>query len=316
MECSFGGREEVEEAFKRVYSLKIYPMNKEIAPFDLYGCYHETTRFDIVRHGGKTYGYECFGGFYELLEIKDAGERCGIVISAYNNCDGYEFYEFASLEDAKDAWRRLCNLEEAPGLVRAIRCGFIKPWFYARAGEMILQDQVASPWLEDHPTYRMRSRFVVKDCLKNRRIKTCMGVKPGVDGRRLTVYWSDGTQSVVWEGEEARDIAPLNGRTLWQHEAMEKFQELLAGRLDLLTVQTPDGRDISIYVGELSPRKSPVLCSVQQRFDGTEVAEALVSARMIKIPSEKKAGGSRKQAVFVTTVGVDAILEEVRKNEI
>ncbi len=226
-----------------------------------YGLY---TRFDIVQHKYAGGG----GGYIEALEIKDAPDcRCGFVIHNYVSTAGSSFYEFEDLYSANAAFEKswgACadkNLQISPGFVRRVACSPRLPWFYAVGDQHITGDVVFPDCIMEDPVYRFGRKFVVSGRDSGQRITECIGVHlecdPYSTGRHdkkpscRVIFFEDGT---VWrEGSGETKPEPLRSDQLWIHEAVQKFESFLAGKIMGFTVELMDG---SKFVGRLAKGKS------------------------------------------------------------
>jgi hypothetical protein len=224
------------------------------------------TRFDAEQHAYA--GGGC--GYVEVLEIKDAPDgRCGIVISYCG--PGFEsFSEWESLPDAMAAFKKLRwsgrqkredDFEGLAGFKRFVNCGELTPWFYALGEQALVGDYVFPGTLQDDPVYRIGRKFVVRDRRdKNAipRIKTCLGTSSKKNYR--VIYWDDGTSACYYQGDMMP--RPLHEKELWITEAMQKFQEMLAGRSTTFSIDLLDG---TVFTGKIKVSKKSA--SVAGRYE-------------------------------------------------
>lgn len=206
------------------------------------------TRYDIKQHnyaGGH-------GGYFEVLEISNPPDmRCGIVIYEYSSDKGREFTEWNSLDEALQAFEKYfhgASLKTLPGFKRHVSCGALVPWFYAVGEELLVGDYTFPDGLQDDPVFRFGKKFVVFDRDNIPTIKTCMGTRfvskrdsySGKEIQERIVHWHDGT---LWRDDTfGRDQPrPLEEDELWITEAVQKFKQMLAGKIDEFSIDLLGG---------------------------------------------------------------------------
>ncbi len=241
----------VKKALGDIESIDI-PFTKQVKSIG-HGCYGKYTRYDIIQHeyaGGH-------GGYMEVLEIKNPPDgKCEFVIHEYFGGCGSRFWEFTELEYAIAAWKkdwtdlsRARDLSKIKGLIRAVKCGCLSPWFYAVADQFLMGDFVFPDVVAEDPIFRFGRKFVINDD-GIFTIKTCMGVynriyESDYDRKKKEykrVYWDDGTFNDYWNNDDCRrNLKPLDDNQLWVVEAMDRFRELLNGDRKGFTIEFQDG---------------------------------------------------------------------------
>ena len=223
------------------------------------------SRFDVKQHkyaGGR-------GGYIEVLEIENVPDgRCGVVVHEYSSAIGSVFYEFSSLEKAKKAWNR--RLEEgkdikgADGLVRAVNCVGLEPWFYAMADQTLKGDFVFPDVVEEDPVYRLGRKFIIHEESKLPQIKTCMGIAnreaqtcyPRNTKKYKVIFWDDGTVIDEWYSHFRGEIIPFDEAETWIKEAIAKFHDILTGEEMRGTINFANGDKLLIRLQRGAKNKS------------------------------------------------------------
>lgn len=276
--CIHGKVEEVKEALLNVKDLSL-PVTHEIEV--IHGGYGARSRFDVMQLKYAGGGHGGCGGYFEILDIKNPPDgRCGVIIDEFDVEKGFRFHEFDSVEHALMAWKEHFGaFASADGCIRTVTCGKLAPWFYAVATQALWKDFAFPSRLGDDPVYRPGVEFVVKDRDTGIRvIKTCMGMNWESRGEEKcrVVWWDDGTTS---KGSELEHIRPLRGQKLWQFEAGKMFDRLLKEEIETMRILTPDGKVITVSVGEAAPNQCLTLDSTQQTLWGEAKPEALIKAK-------------------------------------
>lgn len=284
-----------------------------------HGGYGHLSRFNIkqIKYAGGGHG-GC-GGFIEILKIKNPPDgRWGVVIHEYDTREGHKFHEFTSIKAALEAWEGDFSLvAKAPGCMRSVVCGGLSPWFYAVANQALWKDYAFPNWLCDDPVYRPGRKFVVKDpILRIEEVKVCLGMSEVWYGEEKSrrVWWDDGT---IFKEDELRYVRPLNRRDFWQEKVRELFDQVLAGKIDTMRIQTADGKVISIEAGK-SASCCLTLDSQQQTLSKEEKLEAL-----IKVQSRKRIKGGKRSkkppiviAVATTVIAGEKVSWTIEKEKI
>lgn len=251
-----------DEKAQALEALKLFryigpPVSKQVKLVG-HGFYGEYSRFDIVQrkyHGD--HGY-----YVESLEIKDAPDgRCGCVLHEYIVGSGHYFYEFETAEQADAAyectgWSSPLNtsveerVKAIAGFKRQVKCGPRLPWFYAVGDQHIAGDIVFPDCIMEDPAYRFGRPFVIRGYDGDLRVSECIGVSvecSPYDSNKLrrVVFFEDG---FIWREGEGRPPEPLRGDQLWIHEAILKFERVLAGKLTNFVIEFMNG---SNFVGRL-----------------------------------------------------------------
>ncbi len=241
-----------------------------------HGAYVGYSRYDLQQHeyAGSMHTY------IEVLEIKDAPDgRWGIVFYEYNPYEGCSFSEWATVEDARAAFKAFVNhphaIREKPhqlaGFKRLVRCGPMTPWFYAIGDEELVGDYTFPHGLQDDATYRFGRKFVVCDGEGTPSVRTCMGTRlfkekdrnyPYAERQYRIIYWNDGSSWRESAGSRHGVPRPIEDGELWIAEAVEQFRELLAGKCTDFFIKFTDGTQ---FVGKLAEVKRRASC-VQGRY--------------------------------------------------
>lgn len=274
--------EKVTEALKLFRDIE-QPTSKRVKLVG-HGAYGMYTRFDITQHkyaGGH-------GGYIETLEIKDAPDgRCGSVLHDYNTSTGHAFYDFDGMESAIVAFEKFWssrdiheNIKNSLGFKRYVYCGPRLPWFYAVGDQHIAGDIVFPDCIMEDPVYRFGRKFVVYKRDEGPRITECVGLhmeRPYSSGcyddkkPLRVVFFEDGT---IWrEGHGEPVPQPLRGDQLWIHEAIQKFENFLAGKASQFAIEFIDG---SRFLGRLKRgpgKNSPGTYHVTVELDGGELVD-------------------------------------------
>jgi len=251
------------------------------------GTYGGYTRYNIVQHeyGGSGPDESGHGGYHEVLEIQDPPDgRWGIVIHEYTTYDGHVFIEWESLQNARDAFSkdRRIHVPEAEyskltGFKRRVVCGLLTPWFYAIGDQGLVGDYAFPEGLQDDPVYRFGQKFLVYNENGVPSVKTCMGTRfiaskikayPGVNTERDSCYrlvcfddgsiWDESSQSPWYSRNKYDPPRPIREDELWAVEAMQKFQQFLAGDKKEFTINFTDGNK---FVGKLVRSKPKNPCA-------------------------------------------------------
>jgi len=204
------------------------------------------------------------GGYIEVLRILDAPDnRCPNVLHSMSVYHGSSFTEFKTIKDAVDAWNKYYgklfereSLEEIPGFIRHVKCGVLDPWFYALGDQHITGDFVFPDVFNEHPQYRVGTKFIVDDKADGcRKVKMCMGAVTrekdsgnywGCTGnkyRETEIFWDDGTSSLA-----TNNVRILQDNKLWIDEAITKFKRLISGTCTHFEIPFVDG---SKFLGRL-----------------------------------------------------------------
>jgi hypothetical protein len=234
-----------------------------------HGGYGRYSRYEIeqVDYGGGQ--NEAGGGYYEILNIKNAPEgRHPIVSRGYMSSGEWLsqfFAEWESVEAAKAHWEKsgrgsIITLrtfqeqenEKIKGLIRVVNTGYLSPWFYATGDASLVGDYVFPERLVQDPTFTFGRQFLVPEQSKNsevilHKLKTCMGCAieerrdrsgyryyrseepEGVKKYRV-VQWHDGSVTEVYPSTPAEKLpVPLAEDDTWVTEAQRRFSEMLSG---------------------------------------------------------------------------------------
>lgn len=210
-----------------------------------HGGYGRYTRYNMTQHDYAGGG----SGFIEVLEIRNApDQRCSFIVYQYHCYGKSDFTEWETLEDARNAWNRhwssldnTVNFPKAKGFKRWVECGALAPWFYAIGDEELVGDYALPYGLENDPAYRIGRKFVIFDDENVPYIKTCMGTRfvskkkddyPYEAVNYRIVYWHDGSSWNESHYESKNHPLPreLKNEELWITEAIQQFQEALAGK--------------------------------------------------------------------------------------
>jgi hypothetical protein len=277
-ECPNGESDEVAQFIKEhVRRLDV----AETGCLTTHGSRGRYSRYDLKQHkytGGGSGGV-CM--YIEVLEIANPPDgRCGIVIHEYRSDRGNVFSEWKTLADAIDAFERLlrCGSGEREslfptlnGFIRRIPCGFLQPWFYAVGHQLLVGDYAFPEHFVDDPVYIPGRRFVVRSG-GFPQIKTCMGTMRTIIKRRRgfrseeedvsirVVHWDDGT---TWTDERGEPPKPLDESEVWIVEAIQQFQEFLAGRREVVTIQFLDG---TVFEGRVKKRHRRQGCRREGKY--------------------------------------------------
>lgn len=237
-----------------------------------HGGYGQHTRYDVVQHDYAGGGYPGYGGFIEVLEIKNPPDgRWGIVINERTSKGGV-FTEWETLEHARAAFARFWGSDRTeekfpklPGFKRRVVCGALTPWFYAIGDEQLIGDYTFPEGLQDDAVYRFGRQFVVFDYDGVPAVKTCMGTRfvkarrrewPYEELNYRLVYWDDGS---VWNEGNGRGGSPrpVEEGEMWIVEAVQQFRQLLAGKSTEFTINFTDGNK---FVGKLVRANRRIPC--------------------------------------------------------
>lgn len=245
-----------------------------------HGGYGRYTRYDITQHKYAGGGHPGFGGFIEVLEIKNPPEnRQGIVIYDFHesngSCESF-FTEWETLESALEAFEKCWGSRDAekklaalPGFKRSVTCGVLSPWFYAIGEEVLLGDYAFPDGFQDDPVFRFGEKFVVMDMEGVISIKTCMGTRftryknddhrDSKEQMYRLVYWDDGSvwderHQFPWWSNSKMTLTPrplLEGE-LWVTEAVAQFNRFLSGHTKGVSIDFING---DRFVGKLVKRR-------------------------------------------------------------
>lgn len=251
-----------------------------------HGGYGRYSRYELeqIDYGGGP------GGYYEILNIKNAPEGRHPVVSHGYMSSGEWFSQFFaewdSVEDAKAHWDKagrgriitMRTFEEAEdkkvkGLVRVVNTGYLSPWFYATGDASLVGDYVFPEHLAQDPTFTFGRQFLVpeqsdKSDATLHKLKTCMGCvveerkdrsgygyyrseeREGVKKYRA-VQWHDGSVTEVFPSTSPDKLPiPLAEEDTWVSDAQRKFNEMLAGRVMGFEVEFANGGK---FVGKYVP---------------------------------------------------------------
>ena len=288
--CAHDMKDVVVEALSNVKDMK-FALTKEIKGSETYGCYGELTRFDIKRHLFGSGGYECFGWFSEILEIKDSEGRCPFVKSEWATGEGYSFNEYDSLEDALYDWNhKLENSSPLSKRKRFVECKIFKPWFYALREQAIWGKDFVFPESDyDDAVFRPFKAFVIEDRIPSfdpdseekirRKLKICLGVRlTKHEGKPFrVVLWHDGTFSDEYNGFS--DIFPAETKDLLEEEAILCFKRILAGDLQEMRVVDRSKKEIIYVRSEKIPRgRYHKVTGPQKKITGRKIKGAFIEA--------------------------------------
>lgn len=254
-----------------------------------HGGYGRYSRYNIEQleyAGGQN---EAGGGYYELLNIRDAPDgRHPIVTHGLMSSGEWMsqfFAEWESVEAAMAHWkseghRRILtsrdfeeNDEMPAGLLRTVETGYLSPWFYATGDAELVGDYVFPERLANDPTFTFGRQFLVPERTKKgssiqKVLKTCMGCaieQFSVNERHAyygfhssadkksyrVVQWHDGTTTSLKPDVTAEMMpVPLAETDTWVVDAQRQFSELLAGGRTNIEVNFADGGK---FVGKYIP---------------------------------------------------------------
>lgn len=264
-----------------------------------HGGYGRYSRYNIEQleyAGGQN---EAGGGYYELLNIRDAPDgRHPIVTHGFMSSGEWMsqfFAEWESIEAAMAHWkseghRRILTYrdfegtEEMPaGLLRTVETGYLSPWFYATGDAELIGDYVFPETLANDPTFTFGRQFLVPEKTKSglsiqKVLKTCMGCaieQFTVDERSnyygfqsssdkktyRVVQWHDGTTTSLKPDMNTEMMpVPLADADTWVVDAQRQFNELLAGGRNNIEVNFADGGK---FVGKYVPPDDEVKPNVE-----------------------------------------------------
>ncbi len=264
-ECPSGETEQVAQFVKEhVRKLQVAETGCSVT----HGSYGGYSRYDLKQHKYAGGGNPGGGGYIEVLEIPNPPDgRCGFVVYEYNTSDGYAFTEWQTLVDALNAYERCWSaagqtgkvFPTLDGFIRRVPCGHLQPWFFAVGHQLLVGDYAFPEHFVDDPVYIPGRRFVVRSG-GFPTIKTCMGTMRTIVERRRgyrseaedvsirVVHWDDGT---TWTDERGEPPKPLEEGDAWIVEAVQTFQEFLAGRREKVTIQLLDG---TVFEGGIKRR--------------------------------------------------------------
>lgn len=252
-----------------------------------HGGYGRYSRYEIEQLEYRGGNNEVGGGYYEVLDIKNApDDRIGVVSFGYmfTGKETKQFFaEWESVEDAKahaeiDRWKIFTSEafidteEPIPGLIRAVDTGYLTPWFYATGDSDLIGDFVFPEHLNNDPVFTFGRKFLVKesnpDGFTTEEIKTCMGChirevdryqppytdadpnEPKSKPHRI-IQWHDGTTTELATNASEHEVPiPLPDENTWVIEAQDQFNELLSGNRTQFEVQFADG---SKFIGRHVP---------------------------------------------------------------
>jgi len=285
-ECRPGEEKEVKEFFNcHIRKINI-PNTKNIGNTQ-HGSCGRFSRFNIVQHKYAGGGYPGCGGYIEVLEIKNPPDhRCNFVVckvhqSSYENRSFFtEWKTLAEAINAFEEYWRNSKLEEdpgkLPGFIRLVNCGALTPWFYAMGDEELIDDYAFPEGLQNDPVFRFGTKCLVYEYADYRdkdfpTIKTCMGTRfvekvdsdywswSGKKTKRTyrIIYWSDGTYWDENKGGSRRPPHPLRENEIWVIEAIQLFNDLLAGKRRDFEIEFIDGTK---FVGKIVPDNSRAHC--------------------------------------------------------
>lgn len=245
-----------------------------------HGGYGRYSRYEIEQvdyAGGQN---EAGGGYYEILNIKNAPEGRHPVVSHGYMSSGEWFSQFfaewESVEDAKAHWDtashgRIVTMrtfdeaedKKVKGLIRVVNTGYLSPWFYATGDASLVGDYVFPEHLAKDPTFTFGREFLVPEQSEHsgaiiHRLKTCMGCvvrdEPEVRDyygrykesdtvkKYRAVQWHDGSISEVYPSTSTDMLpVPLAEDDAWVTEAQRKFNQMLGGGVLNFEVQFADG---------------------------------------------------------------------------
>lgn len=255
-----------------------------------HGAYGRYSRYDLeqVAYGGGQ--NEAGGGYYEILNIRNAPEgRHPFVSHGYMHFGGRFsafFAEWESIEDAAAHWDKTGQSRivtprtfeepgesETKGLIRLVDTGYLSPWFYATGNASLVGDYVFPEDLAQDPTFSFGRRFLVpKQSRKSgavlHELKTCMGCvvrdeprkqnrwgghdeQPDTIRKFRAIQWHDGSITEVYPTTPIDMLpVPLAGNDTWVVDAQRKFDEMLAGGNTNFTIEFADGGK---FVGSYVP---------------------------------------------------------------
>lgn len=240
-----------------------------------HGGYDKYTRYDVVQHdyAGGGPGEGGGWGYIEVLEIKNPPDgHWGIVINECTSHKGGVFTEWETLNNARNAFKKFWSnnrtneeFQKLDGFKRRVICSELTPWFYAIGDEQLIGDYAFPEGLQDDAVYRFGQQFVVFDHDGVPTVKTCMGTRfikerhhyhPYDEHYRL-VYWNDGS---VWDESINRKGSPrpIEEDEMWIAQAVQQFQQLLAGKSANFTINFTDGNK---FVGKLIKAGCRVRCA-------------------------------------------------------
>lgn len=255
-----------------------------------HGGYGRYSRYELeqVDYGGGQ--NEAGGGYYEILNIKNAPEgRHSVVSHGYMSSGEWFsqfFAEWESVEDAKAHWEkagrgRIITMrtfeeaegEKAQGLVRVVDTGYLSPWFYATGDAALVGDYVFPEHLAQDPTFTFGRQFLVpeqsdKSDVTLHRLKTCMGCVVRDEPKRTdrwgsykeqsdtvrkfrAVQWHDGSITEVYPSTPMDKLpVPLAENDTWVTDAQRQFNEMLAGKSMGFEIEFANGGK---FVGKYVP---------------------------------------------------------------
>lgn len=260
-----------------------------------HGGYGRYSRYEIeqIDYGGGQ--KETAGGYYEILNIKNAPEGRHPVVSHGYMSSGEWFSQFfaewESVEDAKAHWEKvgrgriitMRTFEEAEdkkvkGLIRVVDTGYLSPWFYATGDAALVGDYVFPEHLAQDPTFTFGRQFLVpeksdKSDATLHRLKTCMGCivrdepkrtdhwggyreQPETVRKFRAVQWHDGSVTEVYPSTPIDMLpVPLAANDTWVTDAQRRFSEMLAGKNMEFEIEFANGGK---FVGKyIPPAKKP-----------------------------------------------------------
>ncbi|HVX90710.1 MAG TPA: hypothetical protein VHC20_03675 [Candidatus Paceibacterota bacterium] len=255
------------------------PMNRVVSLS--HGAYQQYSRYDIKQDKYAGSDGESGSCYAELLEIKNPPDgRCGVVIYWYGTNGDGGFSEWGSLADARSAWAKSGvrssgkAAKECKGFIRFVECGVLRPWFYAIGDEHLVGDYTCPRGLNDHPVYRLGTRFLAYDQDGVPGIKTCLGARlipaekdnNGFMSRTFevpehyVVYWDDGTvydeahRAPWWTTEKYPAPRLIGNDDLWIAEATRQFRLLLAGKTNAFSINFTDGTKFNARIAPSKDR--------------------------------------------------------------
>jgi hypothetical protein len=195
----------VTEAIERLVDIDLPDTHQYSIGHGSFGAYSRY-RLEQLKYAGGGSGY------IEVLHVNDAPDgRCPNVVYLYSMYGGCWFWEFPNRTTAVAAWKACWGhgnrifgaMSQQKGLVRAVFCDTLRPWFYAVGNQVICGDLVFPAYQQDHPYFVPGGYYLVdSEEPGEQKVKRCIGSRIQYDGyggrqyvKQAVVFWDDGTVS-------------------------------------------------------------------------------------------------------------------------